>query len=176
MSARGVILDAIRAATNDGAPIDARRAKARDRLEAAERHPIPERVAGKDRSVLRATFEAHLESQSAVVRSAATPEDVPEIVAGYLRESNLPQRVRTGSDDALAAIDWGRMPTLEVTTGPASADDAVGLSRAIAGVAETGTLILGSGDANPVTLNFLPETHIVLVDAASVVGPYEDAF
>ncbi|MEM1307832.1 MAG: LUD domain-containing protein, partial [Pseudomonadota bacterium] len=32
------------------------------------------------------------------------------------------------------------------------------------------------GDANPVTLNFLPETHIVLVDAETVVGPYEDAF
>ncbi|MEL6226223.1 MAG: LUD domain-containing protein, partial [Pseudomonadota bacterium] len=28
----------------------------------------------------------------------------------------------------------------------------------------------------PVTLNFLPETHIVVVDQNAIVGPYEEAF
>jgi L-lactate dehydrogenase complex protein LldG len=50
------------------------------------------------------------------------------------------------------------------------------LSRAVAAVAETGTLVLTSGPANPVTLNFLPETHIVVLAAEDIVGPYEAAF
>ena len=41
---------------------------------------------------------------------------------------------------------------------------AVGLSHALAGVAETGTLVLASGADNPTTLNFLPDTHIVVLD------------
>lgn len=42
--------------------------------------------------------------------------------------------------------------------------------------AETGTLFLVSGADNPTTLNFLPETHIVLICAGDVAGSYEEAF
>jgi L-lactate dehydrogenase complex protein LldG len=60
--------------------------------------------------------------------------------------------------------------------GQAQPNDEVGLSHAIAAVAETGTLVLASGPDNPVTLNFLPETHIVVVEDKNIVGPYEDAW
>jgi L-lactate dehydrogenase complex protein LldG len=50
------------------------------------------------------------------------------------------------------------------------------LSRALAGVAETGTLIMTSGPDNPTTLNFLPENHIVLLLADDVAGNYEDVW
>ena len=40
-------------------------------------------------------------------------------------------------------------------------------------VAESGTLVLTSGVDNPTTLNFLPETAIVVVDAADIAGDYE---
>ena len=56
--------------------------------------------------------------------------------------------------------------------GPAGAD-LVGVSHADAGVAETGTLVLTSGPDNPTTLNFLPDHHIVVVDASTVSGDYE---
>jgi L-lactate dehydrogenase complex protein LldG len=59
--------------------------------------------------------------------------------------------------------------------GRAHPDDEVSLSYAVAGAAETGTLVLASGPDNPVTLNYLPETHMVVLDAATLVGPYEDA-
>ncbi|MEQ1713888.1 MAG: LUD domain-containing protein, partial [Hyphomicrobium sp.] len=55
-------------------------------------------------------------------------------------------------------------------------DTEVGVSRAIAGAAETGTLFLASGPENPVTLTFMPATHIVVITANDIVGPYEDAF
>ena len=40
-------------------------------------------------------------------------------------------------------------------------------------MAESGTLVLLSGPDNPTTLNFLPDTHIVMVDAADIAGDYE---
>ena len=52
----------------------------------------------------------------------------------------------------------------------------MGLSHAIAGAAETGTLFLISGPDNPSTLNFLPETHAVVVLAGDIVGSYEEGW
>ena len=62
------------------------------------------------------------------------------------------------------ALDWKSEPALERLSGPAQGTDEVGLSHATAAVAETGTLVMASGADNPVTLNFLPETHIVVVE------------
>jgi L-lactate dehydrogenase complex protein LldG len=101
---------------------------------------------------------------------------VPSAIAGYLRANNLPACLRAGLDPELVKLPWEREPTLELQRGRAEAADQVGLTRAIAGVAETGTLILASGPDNPVTLNFLPETHIVLLSAKDIVGSYEDAW
>ena len=59
---------------------------------------------------------------------------------------------------------------------PSDGSDAVTLSHAVAGVAETGTLVLASGPDNPTTLNFLPEHHIVVLEAKDVVGDYESVW
>ena len=67
----------------------------------------------------------------------------------------------------------GRRRRSTSTKGRAQAEDRVGLSHAFAGIAETGTLALVSGPDNPTTLNFLPETHIVVVEAQTIVGDYE---
>ena len=101
--------------------------------------------------------------------------DVPSVVARYLRETNQPSRLKMGSDPRLVALDWSREPTLTRRTGRAEPGDEVGLSYAAAGVAETGTLVLASGAENPVTVTFLPEAHVVLVDRAGIVPGYEDA-
>jgi L-lactate dehydrogenase complex protein LldG len=42
-------------------------------------------------------------------------------------------------------------------------------------VAETGTLVLASGPHNPVTLAFVPDTHLVVVRNETIVGGYEEA-
>jgi L-lactate dehydrogenase complex protein LldG len=85
-------------------------------------------------------------------------------------------QVRTGGDPAIAALPWQREPHLERLVGPSDGRDAVSLSRAFAGVAETGTLVLLSGPDNPTTLNFLPDTHIVMVSADDVAGDYESVW
>ena len=77
-----------------------------------------------------------------------------------------------GDDPLLAGLPWERTQ-IEVKRGPSDGQDVVGLSHAVAGVAETGTLVLLSGPDNPTTLNFLPETHIVVVKAEDIAGDYE---
>ncbi|MDX1401836.1 MAG: LUD domain-containing protein, partial [Kiloniellales bacterium] len=67
-------------------------------------------------------------------------------------------------------------PLFDVSEGPARADDGASLSPAFAGVAETGTLMLHSGEKIPTTLNFLPDDHIVLLKASRIVAGYEDGW
>jgi L-lactate dehydrogenase complex protein LldG len=172
---RAQILARIRDGLDVSSDDSARRATVAARLKAPKPHLIPGLVANPGAN-LPALLRAFLEGQSATVVSVATPGDVPSAVTDFLRSSNLPQRVRMGEDPFLAKLDWSREPTLERQQGRAEANDEVGLSHATAAVAETGTLVLASGDQNPVTLNFLPETHIVVLAAKDIVGPYETAF
>ena len=66
---------------------------------------------------------------------------------------------------------------LELLSGPADGERRrLGLSHAIAGAAETGTLFLVSGAENPSTLNFLPETHVIVILASDIAGSYEEGW
>ena len=175
-TARERVYDAIRFHLSEETPIKTRRDAVAARLAARPRGLTPERVAAKPAGDLRALLAKRLAGQSATVLEIGDSNGVPGAVAGYLRGQNLPQRVRCGTDGYLADLPWQNEPTLEREFGRASADDAVGLSHATAAVAETGTLVLASGADNPVTINFLPETHIVVLEAKDIVGPYEDAY
>ncbi|MEI9902123.1 MAG: LUD domain-containing protein [Hyphomicrobium sp.] len=101
--------------------------------------------------------------------------DAPTAIARYLALHGLPPRLRRGDDALLGGLPWETAPGLIVDRGPAQDGDAVGLSRAVAGVAETGTLALVSGPENPVTLSFLPDTHIVVLREAAILASYEEA-
>jgi L-lactate dehydrogenase complex protein LldG len=151
-----------------------RRKVVADRLAAPPAHDLPARVQ-KSHADLRAQFRAYLEGQSATFLEVASGADVPEAVAGYLRANNLPSRVRVGQDAYLAALPWSKVPALERDSGKAQPTDETSVSHASAAISETGTLLLTSGADNPVTLNFLPETHIVVVEDKDIVGPYEAA-
>ena len=96
-------------------------------------------------------------------------------MADYLRENNLPASIKHGADPALTGLPWEGPRRSNARAALAEGDDQVSLSHAAAGVAETGTLILTSG-AGPDHLNFLPETHIVVLERGTVVGAYEEAW
>jgi L-lactate dehydrogenase complex protein LldG len=152
-----------------------RRSAVAGRLGAPPDPLVPARAKG-DRDDRRQLFRKFLEGQSATVLEVGTADDVPKAVAGYLRSTNLPLRVRVGDDPYLGKLAWSKEPALERRKGPAAADDEVGLAHAAAAVAETGTLVLASGADNPVTLGFLPDTSIVVVEEKDLVGGYEGAW
>lgn len=97
-------------------------------------------------------------------------DDLPAALAQELRARNLPAAIRTGDDPAFDR-DWG---TLERTTGPGRIAEPATLTRADLALAETGSVLVSSGEDNPITLNFLGETHFVVLDAADVCGGFED--
>jgi L-lactate dehydrogenase complex protein LldG len=172
MSARSEILADIRRALSVTGTEAPRRRAVADRLERAPQGTIPAR--GQiDFQARQALFRAEAERVSASVAEVASAADVPEEVAAYLRARNLAAKLRMGDDPFLAALPWGRT-NLEVSEGSSDGTDQVGLSHAFGAVAESGTLVLVSGNANPTTLNFLPDTHIVVVAATDIVGAYED--
>jgi L-lactate dehydrogenase complex protein LldG len=172
---RAVILSKVRAAlgTKPGADA-ARRASVAARLAGGGDHPLPARggVAGADRVAL---FRSFLAAQATDVIELSDAAEIPQAIAEYLSAHGLGLCVRTGADPLWASLPWREVRGLARDTGPADAADTVGLSRAHAGVAETGTLVLASGPDNPTTLAFLPETHIVVLRRDAMCATYEEA-
>ena len=175
MPSRDKILAGIRKSLNTSANGLTRQLAAETRINRHPRGVVPARaaVAGAEAMV---AFVARLKAAAVTVAEAAHMPDVPKLAADYLRANNLPARLRMGADPDLASLPWLSIAALEITTGRAEAGDEVSIAKAFAGVAESGTLVLTSGVNNPTTLNFLPETQIVVVRAGDVVGGYEDAW
>jgi L-lactate dehydrogenase complex protein LldG len=175
MTGREAVLGKLRRALGvSGEEMERRRAVA-ERLDHPRANLVPAR-GQLDRNGRVELFCRMAEKVSASVRRLAGPQDIPTAVAEHLRRHNLPMQIRTGDDPAVAALPWDREPHLERRFGPSDGHDLVSLSRAFAGVAETGTLVLLSGPDNPTTLNFLPDTHIVMVRSDDIVGDFESVW
>lgn len=172
---RETILGNIRKSLNRG-PLSAERAAELERrLKAAEPNLVPARgaVKGAERIAL---FIAEAEKVDTSVSRVADAADVPGAVAAYLAAHNLTTVIKAAPDPALADIPWSQQTTLTVSQGRAEDGDEVSVTGAFAGIAETGTLMLESGPHSPTTLNFLPDTHVVVIEASAIDGTYEEAW
>jgi L-lactate dehydrogenase complex protein LldG len=132
---------------------------ARGRLPASEQRALFLRMAGQ----AAATTD--------VARSRA---EIPALIAAYLKRHNLPAQLRLAPDPRVTGLDWKSQPLLEISSGTTEGDDLISVTGAFSGVAETGTLALTSGAPSPTLLNFLPENHIVVLEAKDLSGSYED--
>ena len=173
---RSVLFSRIRQALGVSGDEPARRRAVDERLSQHSRNLVPRR-GQLERPERIALFRTMAEGVYATVAEAGGPAEIPALIAAYLRQQNLPSRVRHGDDPLLSELPWrDGAPTVERLSGRAEPTDEVSVSRAVAGVAESGTLILLSGPDNPTTLNFLPETHIAVVHGNDIVASYEDVF
>lgn len=172
---RSAVLGAIRRSLKRDGLSDTRRAELERRLSSPSTGPIPARgqLPAASRVDLFVTMAKEAACTVARVASAAA---VPEAVADYLARENLPARLRLAPDPAVSDLPWASRPLLEITRGPSDGSDEVSLTPALTGIAETGTLVLTSGAERPTTLNFLPETHIVVLPAERIVGGMEEAW
>ena len=146
----------------------ARTAAAERRIASPRASVIPARGQG-DRL---AVFTAEALLADATIDEAGGAAEVPALVAAYLAGQSVGKTIRCAP--GLKTIPWRQH--LEVDFGIAEPEDAVGVSGAFAGIAETGTVMLLSGPECPTTLAFLPETHIVVLGSRYIVGAYEDAW
>ena len=174
--ARAEILAGIRRSLKRGRLDPAHEKALRERAEAHRRNLVPARAASLDHPRRVELFAAMAEEVQATVARVGSPAVVPEEVARYLAAENLPAELVLAPDPSLDAMPWHERPLLRLRRGRAEAGDAVSLTPCCAAIAETGTLMLVSGSATPTTLNFLPDTHIVIVNADQVVATYEDGW
>ena len=109
---------------------------------------IPKR-GGLDKAQRIDLFIAEATRVNATVIRVAALDDVPDQVSAYLREHQLPAKIKIAPHQALKSLDWQAKTSLMVEDGRGAGDDGVSVSMAYGGVAETGTLVMSSGPQSP---------------------------
>jgi len=172
-AARERILSRVRAA--QGRP---EQAKARE--EELNFNYVSQKVVGPQPDLgddLLGRFIAQSERLQSTVARVGALSDVPAAVADYLRDRGLGTRAIVWR--SFAGLDWSAAGLQVEARAPVRDDpepDLVGVTGCFAAVAETGTLLIHSGSDSPATLNFLPDTHVVVLPASRVVAALEDAW
>jgi L-lactate dehydrogenase complex protein LldG len=152
--------------------------QARTVAEARIRTPTPPLIptrADLDLEGRISLFTHMAETVSARVERLAHYANVADVVVAHLREHNLPMRLVAAADPLLERVPFDR-ELLAIRTGAAEDGDEVSLTRAFAGIAETGTLMLTSTAATPTMLNYLPDDSIVVLPSNRVLRAYEDGW
>jgi L-lactate dehydrogenase complex protein LldG len=172
--ARSQILNGIRRSLKRGELSGAARAAAVGRIAEPPRGPAVARAAlpQTERVALFCQWAEFNNATVARVHAA----DVPAEVTNYLSRNNLPARAAIAPSPELDRLDWQSQKLLELRRGRAEGSDAVAITPAFAAIAETGTLVMASGPEHPVTLNLLPDTHVVILKESDIVGGYEDVW
>ena len=169
MSARENILSRIREANGREAGTSA---KERDailaRLHAHGRGPLPTM---DWEPVPR--FKERCIALMSTVDEVGSLADVPQAVASYLKQKNLP----TGGVcwPEFAEFDWAGAG-LSIEARPSHGDDRLGITGAFCALAENGTLMLLSGENTHATTSLLPENHVAIVATSRIVRTMEDGW
>lgn len=172
MSSRDAILGKIRQTLSNSNDDSLRQNAVNDRLSKHPKGVIPARAQVPPKAQVK-MFCEQAEAVQTSIKQVKSYAGVPKAIADYLRAHNLPAEFRMGSDKRLNDLPWEKARSLEIKAGPSDGEDLIGVSHAYGGIAESGTLLMLSGKDNPTTVNFLPETHIVVVKASEVTGDYE---
>jgi len=173
--AREQILATIRRGLQRGPLAGERREQLEARLAQPPRNLIPARAALPPAEQVELFVTLAL-AAAATVERVADLAAVPAAVVAFLSREGLPTDLVLAPDPDLTALPWDGQPTLHIERRAAVDGDKTCVASAFAGIAETGTLMLLSGPHSPTTLNFLPDTHIVVLRANRIVGAYEDAW
>ncbi|WP_432698038.1 LutC/YkgG family protein [Marinobacterium sp. YM272] len=152
----------------------ARREAVKARLDARKRNLIPQRAQLPENERLRLFIDMADEAAAELVELHSATELVGAIES-WAQENGVSHLI-TASDEQIKNLDWSGNGTLVREERVAQVGDEASLTCAFCGIAETGTLMLYSGEDSPTTLNFLPDTHLVVLRASTIVGPYEDAW
>lgn len=169
MSARENILKRIRAA-NRAAPgaVDSEREAVQSRLRDHSRGTLP----GMPWEPA-ARFRERCVAMLSTVDEIRSLAEAPAAVARYLGGLRLPLQAVCWPE--FAGLDWAGAG-LAVQARPANGSDKVGVTGAYCAIAETGSLMLLSGENSPATTSLLPDTHIAIVRASRIVRAMEDGW
>lgn len=171
---RNAILSKVNTAVARSGKADAAAARARLETPPPQLVPAIARPAPGDRLEV---FAAKAMELGCTVARVGSLEDAPAAIAAWLTEHDEPPSVVLAEDDSLGALGWQAAGLATATgTDPARLDGAAAVTRARAGVAETGAVAVASGTAYPVSLGLLPDRHAIVLKESEIVGGYEDVW
>ncbi|MEO8005389.1 MAG: lactate utilization protein C [Betaproteobacteria bacterium] len=169
MSARENILRRIRDANGRaGAATETERRSVLERFGSHPRRPLP----AMDWEI-GPHFRERCLAMMSTVDEVASVADIPQAVARYVKQKNLP--VAGACWPAFADLDW-KGAGLSIEARPSHGDDKLGVTGVFCAIAENGTLMLLSGEHTHATTSLLPENHIAVVPASRIVRAMEDGW
>ncbi|MCA0185417.1 MAG: LUD domain-containing protein [Proteobacteria bacterium] len=121
---------------------------------------------------LEARFIARFCSRAGSVGRLARLSEVPAAVEAYRATHGLSPRAVVARP--LADLPWPA--DLVRHAGPAGKDEILSVTTCLAGIAETGSILLASGPDSPTTLNFVPDHHVVVLQTKQLVAGFEAAW
>ena len=152
------------------------------RQPARDNHPsslVEKRLATFERSLLpvltqavKERFISKLTAASATITSITDMAQLPDAVSEYLSSAQLQRKLVVSAAQDLKQLSWPN--DYEIEYRAAIASDVTALSMAYAGIAETGSLVLCSGQDTPTTLNFLPDNYICMLRSDDIYPYMED--
>jgi Uncharacterized conserved protein len=148
-----------------------RAAQALERMSAHPRSLQPALARSED---LVATFASRAEDHQTVIKRL-NQDGLVEAIIDATRQHNLPGRLFVEPEKFLKKLDFTGT-SLDIVHDKPGPKDLIGLSLGAAAIAETGTLVMHSGRDRMTTLNFVPEHHIVVLKASSIVGSLDDVW
>lgn len=166
MSARENILARIRSANKVAKNPDVIGGTAVDRIKAHPSSPLP---------TLDWENENHFKLRCHELASSLDQIDsldhLPKAVNRYLNEKDLPKKIVCWPE--FADLNWSD-ENLQMEGRSAVGEDKVGLTGSYCAIAETGTLVMLSGEDQHATTSLLPETHIAVVSRSRILRTMED--
>ncbi|WP_439542410.1 LutC/YkgG family protein [Hyphomicrobium sp.] len=173
---RNAVFANIRSALGETGAQDRARAVAARRAQPPH-HPLPA-FAQEEGAERVERFVRCLQTQGgADVLTGHGLAGLPDAIAAVAASLGSVPSLVIGDDERLAALDWpGDLRPKRWTRDQSLGDGTAAVSHAWGAVAETGTLLLASGAANPASLAFLPEVHIVAVARNTIAPSFEEAF
>lgn len=129
-------------------------------------------IAPMEASARLALFLARAAQHACSVERLEEMAQVPAAVQTYLEAHALPLQIALARP--LATLDWP--DGIARDTGAAVMQTRAAVSLAAAGIAESGTLAMFSGPDSPITHNFVPEHHLVVLREADIVAAQEDVW
>lgn len=161
------ILRRIRAALGDRPLSQADRAALDARMAARPRGPGV-RLEGD----LQSRFIAKAEANQFTLERVASLQMLVAAVSAL-----LPENAASPDVSIVPGLDHVGWPSSwKINRGAGRPVEFMSVTSALAGIAETGSVVLSSGEGNPTSLNFLPDLHVIVLCAADIVGHPEDAW
>jgi len=159
----------IRAALGRDAPLgDSQSAAMRAALASHARGPLP----SMDFELVP-RFRERCKSLSSTVDEVASLTDLPAAVHRYLSQNGLPLKGACWPE--FGRLAWSAAG-MQMEPRAARGEDKVGLTGTYCAIAETGTLMLLSGEYTDPVTSLLPDTHIAVVPVSRIVRSMEDGW